>query len=55
MPPRQSRGNSHVISVLGGKGRFEGAKGGGTLSGGRLAPLATGADNYLDIVINVKK
>ena len=43
------------VTVLGGKGRFEGAKGDGTLSGQRLAPLATGADNYLDIAINVKK
>jgi hypothetical protein len=40
---------------LGGKGRFEGAKGDGTVSGARLAPLATGADLYLDVVINLKK
>ena len=44
-----------TFSVLGGKGRFEGAKGDGTVSGARLAPLATGADLYLDLVINVKK
>ena len=43
------------VSVLGGKGRFEGAKGDGTWTGARLAPLATGADVYLDVVINVKK
>jgi hypothetical protein len=43
------------ISVLGGKGRFEGAKGDGTYSGTRLTPLATGADVYNDVVINVKK
>jgi len=44
-----------TINVLGGKGRFEGAKGEGTASGVRVAPLATGADLYLDIVVNVKK
>jgi hypothetical protein len=44
-----------TISVVGGKGRFEDAKGEGTASGVRLAPLATGADLYLDVVINVKK
>jgi hypothetical protein len=43
------------LNVLGGKGRFEGAKGDGTLSGVRLSPLATGADLYSDAVINVKK
>jgi hypothetical protein len=44
-----------AATVLGGKGRFEGAKGDGTVSGARLAPLATGADLYLDVVINLKK
>jgi hypothetical protein len=44
-----------ATTVLGGKGRFEGAKGDGTVSGARLAPLATGADLYLDVVINIKK
>ena len=43
------------VSVLGGKGRFEGAKGDGTLSGARVGPLETGADQYGDLVINVKK
>ena len=43
------------LSVLGGKGKFEGAKGDGTWSGTRLAPFATGADLYFDYVINVKK
>jgi hypothetical protein len=46
---------SASVSVLSGKGRFDGAKGDGTLSGARLAPLAIGADLYLDFVINVKK
>jgi hypothetical protein len=44
-----------TVTVLGGKGRFEGAKGDGTISGARLVPLATGADLYNDLVINVKK
>jgi hypothetical protein len=43
------------VSVLRGTLRFEGAKGDGTLTGARLAPLAVGADLYADIVINVKK
>jgi hypothetical protein len=43
------------IGVLGGTGRFEGAKGDGTSSGARLTPLAAGADLYVDAVINVKK
>jgi hypothetical protein len=44
-----------TVSVIGGKGRFEGAKGDGTVNGTRLTPLAAGADLYLDLVINVKK
>jgi hypothetical protein len=43
------------LSVLRGTGRFEGAKGDGTVSGARLTPLAAGAELYADIVINVKK
>jgi hypothetical protein len=43
------------ITVLGGKGRFEAAKGDGTLGGARVAPFATGADLYNDVVIKVKK
>jgi hypothetical protein len=44
-----------TVSVLGGKGRFDGAKGEGTMTGARTVPLATGADQYQDLVINVKK
>jgi hypothetical protein len=44
-----------TVSVLGGKGRFENAKGDGTVNGTRLTPLVAGADLYLDLVINVKK
>jgi hypothetical protein len=43
------------VSVLGGKGRFEGAKGDGTSIGARLTPLTVGAELYADVVINVKK
>ncbi len=43
------------VSVLGGKGRFEGARGDGTISGARVGPSQTGADQYGDLVINVKK
>jgi hypothetical protein len=44
-----------IVDVLGGKGRFEGAKGGGTFTGVRTVPLAAGADLYFDYVINLKK
>ena len=42
--------------VVGGSGRFEGAKGDGTFVGGvRLTPLAAGAELWNEFVINVKK
>jgi hypothetical protein len=44
-----------TITVLSGKGRFENAKGDGSVNGVRLTPLAAGAELYNDIVINVKK
>jgi hypothetical protein len=44
-----------TVTVLGGKGRFEGANGDGTFTGLRTVPLASGADLYFDYVINVKK
>jgi hypothetical protein len=44
-----------TITVVGGKGRFAGAKGDGGYSGARTAPLAAGADLFLDQMINVKK
>jgi hypothetical protein len=46
---------SGTVTVLGGKGKYEGAKGDGTISGARLVPLAAGADLYNDLVINVKR
>ncbi|HEY7299662.1 MAG TPA: hypothetical protein VH684_17275 [Xanthobacteraceae bacterium] len=44
-----------TVTIVGGKGRFEGAKGDGTFTGTRLSPLAVGADLYIDWIINVKK
>jgi hypothetical protein len=44
-----------TVTVLGGKGKYEGAKGEGTLTGVRVPGLATGVDRYDDFVINVKK
>jgi hypothetical protein len=44
-----------TVTVLGGKGKFEGAKGDGTVTGARLVPLAAGADLYNDLVINLTK
>jgi hypothetical protein len=43
------------VAVLHGTGRFEGAKGDGTSVGARLTPLSTGAELYVDFVINIKK
>jgi hypothetical protein len=55
-----AEGNKSIISnetvtVIGGKGRYAGATGDGTFSGVRLAPLATGADLYVDYTVNLKK
>jgi hypothetical protein len=44
-----------TITVIGGKGRFAGAKGDGKFTGARTVPLAAGADLYFDYVINLKK
>jgi hypothetical protein len=41
--------------VLGGTGRFAGAKGDGTFAGARLQSLGTGAEFYDDVSINLKK
>jgi hypothetical protein len=48
--------NKGTITILGGKGRFEGAKGDGTTTGQRLqTQLGAGAEIYGDAVINIKK
>jgi hypothetical protein len=44
-----------MITVIGGKGRFAGAKGEGGYNGARLTPLEAGADVFLDQMISVKK
>ena len=44
-----------TVTLLGGKGKYEGATGDGTLTGARTVPLALGADLYNDLVINIKK
>jgi hypothetical protein len=44
-----------TLTILGGKGRFEGAKGGGTVTGGRLQALAAGIELYADVTLNIKK
>jgi hypothetical protein len=44
-----------TVKVLGGKGKFEGAKGDGTVTGARYTPVSVGADLYNDIAINLKK
>jgi len=44
-----------TVTVLGGKGKYEGAKGDGTVTGARTVPLAAGADLYQDLVVNLKK
>ena len=44
-----------TLTVLGGKGRFENARGDGALTGTRHTPLSVGADLVSDYVINFKK
>jgi hypothetical protein len=45
----------NAITIIGGKGRFAGAKGDGTFTGGRLAPQpGVGAQLYGDIMLNIK-
>jgi hypothetical protein len=45
----------NAITIIGGKGRFAGAKGDGTLTGARLAPQpGVGAQLYGDITLNIK-
>jgi hypothetical protein len=44
-----------TVTVLGGKGRFEGAKGDGSLTGTRYNPLVVGAQLVSDYTINIKK
>jgi hypothetical protein len=46
---------ANAKGVLCGTGRFEDAKGDGTLTGVRVTPLATGAELYNHFVINMKK
>jgi hypothetical protein len=44
-----------ALVVLGGKGRFDGAKGAGTLTGTRYTPLSIGADLVSDYTVNIEK
>jgi hypothetical protein len=46
---------SGTITIVGGKGRFEGAKGDGSMAGARLQTLAAGAEIYVDVTLNIKK
>jgi hypothetical protein len=44
-----------TMSIIGGKGRFAGAKGDGTLTGARLQPQpGAGAQAYVDVTLNIK-
>jgi hypothetical protein len=44
-----------TIAIVGGNGRFEGAKGDGTFAGARLHTTAAGVQVYADIMLNIKK
>jgi hypothetical protein len=44
-----------TLTVVGGKGRFDGAKGDGTLTGTRYTPLSVGADLISDYTVNIKR
>lgn len=43
-----------TLTVLGGKGWFDGAEGDGTLTGTRYTPLSVGADLVSDYTVNFK-
>jgi hypothetical protein len=43
------------LAVVGGKGRFEGATGDGTLTGTRYTSLSVGADLVSDYTVNLRK
>jgi hypothetical protein len=45
-----------TLTILGGKGKYEGAKGDGTAAGARMQPQpGAGAQLYTDVVLNIKK
>jgi hypothetical protein len=44
-----------TLMVVGGKGRFEDAKGDGTLTGTRYTPLSVGADLVSDYTVNIRR
>lgn len=44
-----------TLTVVGGKGRFEGATGEGTLTGTRYTPLSVGADLVSDYVVKLTR
>ena len=44
-----------TLTVLGGKGRFDGAEGDGTLTGTRYTALSVGADLVSDYTVNFKR
>jgi hypothetical protein len=44
-----------TITVLGGKGIYDGVKGEGLITGTRYTPLKIGADLFNDVTINLKK
>ena len=44
-----------TLTVTGGKGRFAGAEGDGTLTGTRYTPIAVGADLVSDYTVRIEK
>jgi hypothetical protein len=44
-----------TITIVRGKGRFERAKGDGSITGERLQILAAGAELYVDVTLNINK
>jgi hypothetical protein len=45
-----------TTTIIGGKGKYEGVKGDGIVSGARLQPLPdAGAELYADVTLNIKK
>jgi hypothetical protein len=44
-----------TVTVLGGKGRFDGVAGDGTVTGTRYTPLSVGADLVSDYTVRIEK
>ena len=54
-PLTAQKPNSSGVTVVGGKGRFHGVRGDGTLTGTGYTPLSVGADLVSDYTVHIEK